>query len=210
MKLYDITPKIHPEIAVFPGDVTFSRQIAMSWAQGHHLELSSVTTTLHVGAHADSPSHYHRDGCDIAERPLERYLGACEVYAVSLPRGERIRPEHLPHPPRAPRVLFYTGSMPDPDVFNLDFNSLSPELIEQLVGFGVQLVGIDTPSVDPPDSKLLESHQAIYRHDLAVLEGVVLEGVPPGLYTLIALPLPIVGGDASPVRAVLVDGPLGG
>ncbi|MBK7761238.1 MAG: cyclase family protein [Deltaproteobacteria bacterium] len=210
MKLYDITPKIHPGIAVFPGDVTFSRQIAMSWAQGHHLELSSVTTTLHVGAHADSPSHYHRDGCDIAERPLERYLGACEVYAVALPRGERIRPEHLPHPPRAPRVLFYTGSMPDPDVFNLDFNSLSPELVELLVGFGVQLVGIDTPSVDPPDSKLLESHQAIYRHDLAVLEGVVLEGVPPGLYTLIALPLPIVGGDASPVRAVLVDGPIGG
>ncbi|MEY3213103.1 MAG: hypothetical protein RIT28_3584, partial [Pseudomonadota bacterium] len=117
---------------------------------------------------------------------------------------------HLPHPPRAPRVLFYTGSMPDPDVFNLDFNSLSPELVEQLVGFGVTLVGIDTPSVDPPDSKALEAHQAIYRHDLAVLEGVVLEGVPPGLYTLIALPLPIVGGDASPVRAVLVDGPLGG
>lgn len=210
MKLYDITPKIHPGIAVFPGDVPFSRQIAMSWAQGHHLELSSVTTTLHVGAHADSPSHYHRDGCDIAERALERYLGACEVYAVALPRGERIRPEHLPHPPRAPRVLFYTGSMPDPDVFNLDFNSLSPELVEQLVGFGVQLVGIDTPSVDPPDSKLLEAHQAIYRHDLAILEGVVLEGVPPGLYTLIALPLPIVGGDASPVRAVLVDGPIGG
>ena len=129
---------------------------------------------------------------------------------MALPRGERIRPEHLPHPPRAPRVLFYTGSMPDPDVFNLDFNSLSPELSEQLVGFGVTLVGLDTPSVDPPDSKLLESHQAIYRHDLAVLEGVVLEGVPPGLYTLIALPLPIVGGDASPVRAVLVDGPIGG
>ncbi|MBK9366692.1 MAG: cyclase family protein [Deltaproteobacteria bacterium] len=155
MKLYDITPKIHPGIAVFPGDVPFSRQIAMSWAQGHHLELSSVTTTLHVGAHADSPSHYHRDGCDIAERPLERYLGACEVYAVALPRGERIRPEHLPHPPRAPRVLFYTGSMPDPDVFNLDFNSLSPELVEQLVGFGVHPRGHRHPQRGSPRQQAL-------------------------------------------------------
>lgn len=65
-------------------------------------------------------------------------------------------------------------------------------------------MGLDTPSVDPYSSKALESHNAIFRHDMAVLEGVVLTGVEDGVYTLIALPLKIQGSDASPVRAVLV------
>ncbi len=42
----------------------------------------------------------------------------------------------------------------------------------------------------------------------APVEGVVLAGVDPGTYTLIALPLPLEGFDASPVRAVLVEGPI--
>jgi arylformamidase len=67
-------------------------------------------------------------------------------------------------------------------------------------------VGIDTPSVDPMTSKALEAHNAVADHDMAVLEGVVLDAVPPGLYTLVALPLRIEGADASPVRAVLVAG----
>ena len=67
-------------------------------------------------------------------------------------------------------------------------------------------MGVDTPSVDPFSSKALESHNAIAQHDLAVLEGVVLDHVEPGLYTLIAFPLKLEGADASPVRAVLVSG----
>jgi arylformamidase len=38
---------------------------------------------------------------------------------------------------------------------------------------------------------------------MAILEGLVLNEVPPGMYELIALPLPLVGFDASPVRAIL-------
>ncbi len=67
------------------------------------------------------------------------------------------------------------------------------------------LIGLDTPSVDPMTSKALESHHALARRDLAVLEGVVLAHVAPGTYTLIALPLRLEGADASPVRAVLVS-----
>jgi arylformamidase len=67
----------------------------------------------------------------------------------------------------------------------------------------VELVGIDTPSVDLFASQDLEAHKACLRHDVAILEGLVLDGVPPGTYELIALPLKLVGYDASPVRAVL-------
>jgi arylformamidase len=86
---------------------------------------------------------------------------------------------------------------------NNDFASLSPQLIDDLYHHGVRLIGIDTPSVDPFDSKALEAHQAFARNDMAMLEGLVLDGVDEGEYELIALPLRISGADASPVRAVL-------
>jgi arylformamidase len=102
-------------------------------------------------------------------------------------------------------VLLRTGTFLDPERFDTDFASLSPELVEHLADLGVVLVGIDTPSVDPFSSKQLESHQALFRRDVAVLEGLVLEQAPPGPYTLVALPLRLVGFDASPVRAALIS-----
>lgn len=204
-KIYDLTPKISPRLGVFPGDQSFTRNVALSMAAGAHLELSSILTTVHLGAHADAPSHYHAQGADIASRPLSLYLGKAQVIRVQgLGARERVRPEHIRQAIEAPRVLFDTGTFPDPENWNSDFAALSPELIEGLASKGVRLVGLDTPSVDPEDSKALESHQALYRHDLAVLEGLFLKDVPEGVYTLIALPLPIESGDASPVRAVLV------
>lgn len=209
MKIWDISPLISEKTAVFPGDVPFSRNIAMDTKQGQHLTLSSINTTLHIGAHADAGNHYHREGSGIEARELERYLGPCQVVEVKLPRGERIRPEHIRGKKiTAARVLFKTGSFPDPNRWNDDFNSLSPELIDELAERGVRLVGIDTPSVDPVDSKALESHQALHRNDLAVLEGIALDQVSEGTYTLVALPLRIKDADASPVRAVLVAGEL--
>jgi arylformamidase len=124
---------------------------------------------------------------------------------VAIGKGERITPAHLGRPPRAPRILFRTGTFPNPDRFDEDFASLSPELVEFLADHGVVLVGLDTPSVDPCHDKTLEAHAAIARRDLAILEGVVLGHVPDGVYKLVAFPLRIAGADASPVRAVLVS-----
>ena len=67
----------------------------------------------------------------------------------------------------------------------------------------MQLVGIDSASVDPADSLLLESHQALRRHGLRVLENLCLDAVDEGDYELIALPLKLMDCEASPVRAVL-------
>lgn len=203
-RLIDITPTVSARIAVWPGDVPYTRTINAAFAQGANLDLSSIATTVHLGAHTDAPSHYHRDGVGIDQRSLDRYYGPCQVVTVVVGRGERILPGHLPDAVRAPRILFRTGTFPDPTVFNEDFAALSPELVDFLADRGVVLVGLDTPSVDPCHDQELRSHNAIYRRDLAILEGVVLDDAPDGLYTLIALPLKLEGADASPVRAVLV------
>ncbi len=205
MKFHDISPTLSERIGVFPGDVPFSRNISHDMARGDTLGLSSVTTTLHVGAHADAPSHYVAGGRDIAQRSLEPYYGPCQVMEVKGPAGSRILPEDMAGAVTAPRVLLKTGSFPDPEVWNADFSSCSPELVEFLHAAGVILIGIDTPSVDPQDDKELLSHAAVAERDLSLLEGLVLGGVQAGTYLLAAFPLRLEGADASPVRAVLME-----
>ncbi|MGZ3709351.1 MAG: cyclase family protein [Bdellovibrionota bacterium] len=199
---YDISPEISEGIAVFPGDTPYRRTAVMGFAQGDHLGLSKIETTVHLGAHVDAPNHYVRSGQGMSDRSLHYYRGECQVMEIQLPRGSRIRASHL-KPVKAPRVLFKTLSYPDPNRWNGDFNALSAELIDALAAKGVILVGIDTPSVDPAEDQALETHQAIARHNLANLEGIVLDQVPEGIYELTALPLKLQGADASPVRAVL-------
>ncbi len=204
--VYDISPLISERLAVFPGDTKFTRTIAMSFEKGDHLQLSSFQTTVHLGAHTDAPNHYRKGLSGIDERALSIYMGRAQVIRVTVGRGERIMPKHIEgRKITSPRVLFHTGTFPDPNNWNSDFASLSPELIVHLARQGVKLVGIDTPSIDPESSKTLESHQVVADNDIAILEGIVLSKVPEGDYTLIALPLKIEGSDASPVRAVLLD-----
>ena len=203
--VHDISPLLSSRTAVFPGDTPLGVRRILSFATGGNLELSSIETTVHLGAHADAPIHYHRDGGGIESRDPLLYIGPAQVIGVSDARGRRIRPSDLRGAAiTAPRVLLRTGSFPDPDRWNGDFAALSPELVDWLADRGVRLVGIDTPSIDPADDRALETHQAVYRRDLAVLEGLVLEGVADGRYTLLAQPLKIEGADASPVRALLI------
>jgi arylformamidase len=201
--LYDITPPISERLRVWPGDTPPTREVLLDMRRGDNITLSTLHATVHLGAHVDAPSHYGADAPAIDQRSLELYLGPCQVMRVSVPRATRITPDLLPAAVTAPRLLLATGTYPDPERFNEDFAALSPQLIEQLHRQGVRLVGIDTPSVDLFDSKDLPAHQACLRCDLAILEGIVLTDVPEGIYELIALPLRLVGFDASPVRAVL-------
>lgn len=201
--LYDITPPIGQSLEVWPGDTPPRREVLLELKHGDSVTLSTLHATVHLGAHADAPSHYGRGAASIDQRPLDLYLGICQVLRLKVGRGAIIRVNDLPARIVADRVLFATMTFPDPTFFNEDFAALHPELIEHLHECGVRLVGIDTPSIDPFASKDLPAHRAVLRHDLAILEGLDLAGVPEGLYELIALPLRLVGFDASPVRAIL-------
>jgi arylformamidase len=206
MTIIDISPKISAASPVFPGDQPFTREESMSFSQGDHLCLSAIRSTVHIGAHADAPNHYHQNGVSIDQRDLHFYLGPCQVVEVSHVGARRLQADDFDLAAiTTPRVLFKTKSFRHYQTFQNEFTSLSPEVIQRLATKGVKLIGIDTPSVDPADSKELESHQEIYRTDMAILEGLDLDQVAAGPYILAALPLAIQDGDASPVRAVLVD-----
>ena len=201
--LYDISPTVRVEIPVWPGDTPYQAPLSWSMAEGASVNVSAITTTPHLGSHADAPFHTEPRGEGIGEMPLERYLGPCQV--VRVPAAPLIEPRHLEGidlaSPR--RLLLRSDSVRDRRAFPERFSALSPELAALLGERGVLLVGVDTPSVDPFDSKELLAHHALARGGVAILEGLVLDGVPEGIFELIALPLKLMGLDASPVRAVL-------
>ncbi len=201
--LYDITPAVTAALAVWPGDTPPAREVLADLKRGDNITLSTLRATVHLGAHADAPSHYGRDAASIESRSLDLYLGRCRVVRIPAARGTRIPPSAIPADLGAERVLIATGSYPDPYAFNEDFVALEPETVDLLHDRGTRLVGIDTPSVDLYSAKQLVAHARFLTHDMAILEGLVLAHVPEGEYELIALPLKLDGFDASPVRAVL-------
>ena len=201
--LYDITPAVTAALAVWPGDTPPVREVLADLKRGDNITLSTLRATVHLGAHADAPSHYGRDAASIESRPLDLYLGACRVVRIPTDRGTRVPPSRIPSDLACERVLIATGTYPDAERFNDDFAALAPETVDLLHERGARLVGIDTPSVDLFAAKDLAAHARFLAHDMAILEGLVLAHVPEGEYELIALPLKLDGFDASPVRAVL-------
>jgi arylformamidase len=201
--LYDISPLVSPDLAVWPGDTPPTRQILSDMRRGANLTLSTLQATVHLGSHADAPSHYGRDAASIERLPLDRFLGPCQVVPVEARPGSRFGWDALLAEVVSTRVLLVTGTYPDPRRFREDFAAPEPALVGWLAARGVQLIGIDTPSVDLFTSKELPTHRACLQHDISILEGLVLNQVPPGRYELVALPLRLKGFDASPIRAVL-------
>ncbi len=206
-KIHDISPVISEDLAVFPGDQKFTRQVSMNFEKHDNLTLSSIHTSIHLGAHTDAPNHYHASGVGMSARSLDFYFGDCQVIHVKCERATRVQISDLDGKNiSSRRVLFRTDSFPNPNIWNGDFVSLSDELIHFLAAKDVMLVGIDTPSIDLAEDKILESHTAVFENDMAILEGIILEQVSEGHYLLSALPLKIQDADASPVRAILIEG----
>jgi arylformamidase len=193
---------------VFPGDTPFARRWQARIGPGCAVNVSMLTLSPHTGAHADAPLHYDNAGAAIGELPLEPYLGHCRViHAIG--RGPLVQPAHLAHALASlpPRVLVRTYARMPQSHFDDVLPALAPETIEQLADAGVVLVGIDSASIDPADSKTLDAHQVLRRRGLRVLENLLLDEVPEGDYELIALPLRLTTACASPVRAVLRELP---
>ena len=229
-RLWDISPPVHAGAPVFPGDTAYSQQWVASIGPGCPVNVSAVTLSPHVGAHADAPLHYDPDGAAIGSVPLDAFIGPCRViHAIGC--GPLVRPEHIAHAlgdsptgrsqgesvplggsdprsggawgPLPKRVLVRVYRRMPQDRFDNDLPAFAPDTVELLANRGVVLIGIDSASIDPASSKTLDSHQVIRHRGLRVLENLLLDDVPEGDYELIALPLKLSTCDASPVRAVL-------
>ena len=204
---WDISPPVHAGTPVFPGDTAYQQNWTASIGPDCPVNVCAITSTPHVGAHADAPLHYDPDGAAIGAVDLHAFMGPCRVvHAIDC--GPLVQWEHLAHAlpegsPCPPRILVRTYHTMPVDQWDPHLAAYAPATLERLADLGVVLVGLDTPSIDPAESKTLDSHQVLRRRNLRVLENLRLDEVAEGDYELIALPLKLMTADASPVRAVL-------
>jgi arylformamidase len=201
-KIWDISPALRENLPVWPGDTPYQTETTWQIKDGCPVKVSKMTLSTHSGAHCDAPSHYSIDGKSIDQVDLATYIGPCRV--IDLQGTRLVKAAQLQDClARIPsRVLFRTYGT-SPVQWDNHFPCVSAAAIDLLAQHGVKLIGIDSPSLDPQDSKTLDAHHAVERHGMAILEGIVLDAISAGDYELIALPLKLSGLDASPVRAIL-------
>ena len=206
-RILDISRPVRAGIPVWPGDTPFEYRRSWKIGGGCPVNVGQVTMSLHTGAHTDAPYHFDDAGAAIADVDLSKYLGPC-VVVDARPAGRGLVPADLPAGTEAalraaPRLLVRLYAT-RPTGFDEHLPHLTPEMADWLAARGVVLVGVDSDSMDAFDSKELAAHHRLASHGIAILEGIDLSAVTPGVYDLVALPLRLEGADASPVRAVLV------
>jgi len=201
-KIWDISPAVDEQAAVFPGDAAYSQKLHFALSPDCPVNVNTLSLSPHTGAHADAPMHYANGGAPIGAVDLAPYLGTCRVIDCR-DCGPLVEPHHIAHALQGlpPRVLLRTAAVASQSWAS--FTAIAPATLALLASKNIALVGIDTPSVDPANSQDLPSHHLLLAHDLRVLENLVLDDVPAGDYELIALPLKLTQADASPVRAIL-------
>lgn len=203
-RIWDLSQRLGARTPLWPGEPDFILSRSASIGPDCPVNIGAISFPLHAGTHADAPLHYSNDGATSADSSLDAYMGPCVVADV---RGAGARVEESDCDwealAGATRVLFRTYESFPHDAWDENFKAIAPEVIARLRGNGAVLIGTDTPSLDPQTSKTMDAHHEVLRGDMRILEGLVLDDVPAGVYELIALPLAIEGADASPVRAVL-------
>lgn len=207
LQWWDISPPVDAHSPTFPGDTAYQQSWVATIGPGCPVNVGTLTLSPHIGAHADAPLHYDPQGQAVGALDLGAFMGPCRVIHAIAP-GPLVQPHHLAHAihpglPLPPRVLVRTYQRMPQREWDAALSAFAPDTISWLADQGVVLVGIDTASVDPADSKTLDSHQVLRQRNVRVLENLVLDDVPEGDYELIALPLKLMTADASPVRAVL-------
>lgn len=196
----DVSRPLRQATPVWPGD----RPFELRQRREPGFVLSSFSTTCHVGTHLDAPLHFDDTAEGVEGIPIDRCVGPAEVLFLQSAGGV-LELEDLPEDwePSLPRLLIRTDSYPLDGEIDEHFVGLSAGLVHWLADRGVETFGIDTPSVDVFTSKELPAHHALLERGMTWVEGLLLEGVAPGKYMVIALPMLLEGAEAAPVRALV-------
>ncbi|WP_419954154.1 arylformamidase [Neobacillus niacini] len=203
MKIIDISRRLENGMPVWPGDTPFHYEVSWSKAESGSVNVGSLSMSTHTGTHVDAPFHFDDDGKKIIELDLELYMGPVRVVDMSGKVSIGAKDLADVDLEGMKRVLFRTRSWQIESEFPEKIPHLEANLGPFLAERGIRLIGVDVPSVDPIDSKDLHAHHSLNDNGIHILESILLDEVEPGDYELIALPLPLVEGDGSPVRAVL-------
>lgn len=191
MKIYDISQEVF-SCAVYPGDPVPEKQVICSTADGDLYNLSSFAMCTHNGTHIDAPFHFLHNGKTVEQIPLDVFVGDCYVAHhtgdVTAEDANRI----LAKANGAERILI-AGKV-----------TVTAEAAEVFAESRIKLIGNEGQTIGPEEAPM-QVHLILLGRGIALLEGIVLNGVPEGQYFLSAAPLNLAGTDGAPCRAYLID-----
>lgn len=202
--LRDISIAMGPRTPEWPGDTPFTCGWTWEIASGASVNVSAITTSPHVGTHADAPLHVSDGWPASHELPLEAFAGRAVVCGVA-GDARTLGLDDLRTLPggRIERLLLRTGRSIADGAFPDEWPALDVDVVRALLARGLRLLGVDAPSVDARASTTLDVHRALFGGGAFNLENLDLRGVPDGECELLAFPVKVQGADAAPVRAVL-------
>ncbi len=199
----DVSQQLDEHVATWPGDTPFTYQVNWSKEESGSVNVGKFSMSIHTGTHIDAPFHFDSEGKKVIDLDVNLYIGTAKVIHIEGKSSIGIFDLSQVDLKGVKRLLIRTGAWQNRAVFPSVIPYVEKEAAAYLAQCGIRLLGLDLPSVDPLDSKELSAHHALAKHNIHILEGLVLDDVETGDYELAALPLALAEADGSPVRAVL-------
>lgn len=191
MKIYDISQEVF-SCAVYPGDPKPEKQTLCSTGAGDLYNLTSFAMCAHNGTHIDAPFHFLHNGRTVDLMDLAHFVGDCYVARHEGDLTAADAEDILKKANGVERILIAGKA------------TVTAEAAEVFAAGGIKLLGNEGQTVGPEDAPM-QVHLILLRREIALLEGIVLQGVPEGRYFLNAAPLNLGGADGAPCRAYLID-----
>ena len=191
MKIYDISQEIF-SCKVYPGDPEPLKQTLCAMEKGDLYNLTAFSMCAHNGTHIDAPFHFLNEGKTVDQMDLNTFVGTCYVARhngdVTAADAQGI----LAQASGIERILIAGPA------------TMTMEAAEVFANAGICLLGNESQTVGPENAPM-PVHKILLQKEVALLEGVVLQGVPEGRYFLSAAPLCLAGADGAPCRAYLME-----
>ena len=190
MTIYDISQEVF-SCCVFPGDPKPEKKTMASMAEGSLYNLTALSLRAHNGTHVDAPFHFVQDGKAVDQLDLSVFVGDCYV-ARQEGNMTAADAEALLRKAAGIRRILIAGPA-----------TVTAEAASVFAAANILLLGNESQTVGPENAPM-QVHQILLKQGIALLEGVVLQGVPEGRYFLSAAPLNLAGADGAPCRAYLI------
>lgn len=207
--VYDISVQLGIESIDYPNDTPYTRELIWTIQQSGVCDLSKLVMSAHSGTHIDVPAHFIPNAKTLDSYKVQDFILPAKVVEitdrVSITYAE-LRDVDVA---AGDALLFKThnsrSGLCKTGEFSENYVFLAPDAADFCVEKNVSLVGIDYITIEKFGDNGFPVHKKILGDNILVLEGINLSNIQPGQYTLVCLPLNIKEGEASPVRAVLMD-----
>lgn len=214
MKLIDLTLTISQSIPTFPGS---PKTQFLLWStlkdNGYNLELLFLSS--HTGTHLDAPYHFVKNGIKIHQIPLDRLLGNAILIKIKKEKNQAITKNDLVsfeqkygNIPNHSSIIFHTEWQKnlESDFYFINNPGLSESAATYLVSKEINLVGIDSPSIDLGKDKTFKVHKILAKNNILIVENLAnLNKISSQQFDFVILPLKLKDATGSPVRAIAVQ-----